>query len=168
MGFPFEYFRAPDAAEALRLLDDPEDPGVPAAPTMRGADAVEAKGMDSTVTVGQLLAFILEVPWDVDLMSSELVWPQSPPASEREAEELPDDSPWNTGVTVEVLGDAARDGLAGADEARFPELAERWAGIEEFGRDTDPGELVEIITELVTLARRAKQNGEHLFTWCCV
>ncbi|MGI5169832.1 hypothetical protein ACQEU3_36315 [Spirillospora sp. CA-253888] len=167
MGVLFEYFRAPDPAEALRLLGISEA-GAPEAPSLCGADAMEAKGLDSTVTVGQLLAFILEVPWDVDLVQGELVWPQSPPASEREAEELPDDSPWNTGVTVEVLGDAVRDGLAGADDARFPELAERWAGIEEFGDDTDPGPLEEVIAELVALARRAGQSGERLFTWCSV
>ena len=65
MGVLFDYFRAPDR-EVARLIGR-RDGGPFGA--WEGADAsevdgIEAKGLDPDVIMGQLMAMVLDQPWD--------------------------------------------------------------------------------------------------------
>jgi hypothetical protein len=155
MGVLYDYFRSADAAAVAKLMEataghSPLYPDGAAA-----ADGIDAKGIEPVVTLGQLIAMILDVEWESDLANGDLVWP----AGESDED---DDGPW-----VQAVNQRARDALAGVDDARLPELAERWAGIEELRADSP--EAVEglraVATDLVGLARRARAAGDQLYCW---
>ncbi|GIF72511.1 hypothetical protein [Asanoa siamensis] len=61
-----------------------------------------------------------------------------------------------------------RDALAGLSDEQLPELAVRWAAIEEFGGFVPADVLVGTMGELAGLARRARAAGEHLYCWICL
>jgi hypothetical protein len=71
MGVLFDYFRAPDAKTAKRAIDRLGGPLAPE-PIF---DGVDAKGIDPTVNLGQLVAFIRKVPWEVDIVRTTGIWP---------------------------------------------------------------------------------------------
>src|SRR5205814_9032069 len=82
------------------------------------------------VALRKLVAFARDIAFGTDTVRSEMLWP--PPETEPESwDDLPDDSPWATGPWLERLATDVRDTLAGIDDARVPQLAERGAGIEE-------------------------------------
>jgi hypothetical protein len=170
VGVLFDYFRAPDGETALRLLDQGE--GVPPGPATVGAgvDALDAKGIDPHVILGQLLGLILAVPWSVDLVDTVGVWPpeETKPRSLGEMERLPEDSPWNTGPWVEQLDDRIRDAFAEVDDYALPSIAEQWARIEEFRGHMDAAHALDIIEDFVALARRARQADDRLYCWICL
>ncbi|MDN3355628.1 hypothetical protein [Actinomadura sp. DC4] len=152
------------------MLDDGE--GVPQGPTTvrEDVDAIDAKGIDPDVILGQLLGFILDVPWSVDLVDGVNVWPpqETAPASVEEFERLPEDSPWQTGPWLSELKASVRDALADVDESALPAIAERWTRIEEFSGHMDVVHARELIDDFVALARRARQAGDRLYCWCCL
>ncbi|GIH10369.1 hypothetical protein Rhe02_84360 [Rhizocola hellebori] len=155
MGVLYDYFRAADDATVLELMEKLEGgPIVTGEGT--GVDAIDFKGIDPGVALGQLVAFALNVPWDVDLVSDELVWP-----SEEEAEE-------GEGAIVTRLPDSVRDVLAAITPDQVPQLAQQWVGIEEFAGydDTDEEFCAGGIEEVAGLAQRARDHGEHLYCWC--
>lgn len=170
MGVLYDYFRAPDGPAALRLLA--EDGGVPGGPTTVAADvdAIDAKGIDHVVMLGQLVELILDLPPDVDAVDTVMVWPpeETKPGSSEDYARLPADSPWVSGPWLEELGDRTRDALAGVDDSALPSIAERWARIEEFDGHMDPANAQTIIERFVALARRARQADERLYCWCCL
>ncbi|MEV5826911.1 hypothetical protein AB0L25_15145 [Spirillospora sp. NPDC052242] len=170
MGVLYDYFRAPDQKTALMLLDVGD--GVPAGPTTVHADmdALDAKGIDPYVVLGQLIAFLLDVPWSVDLIDTVSVWPpeETKPASTEDFERLPADSPWHTGPWLEEFSDRIRDALADADDGALPSIAERWARIEEFGGHMDAAGARDVIDGFVALARRARRASDRLYCWCCL
>ena len=157
MGVLYDYFRAADDAAVVALMDR-LDGGPVAVGGESVVDAIDFKGIDPDIALGQLIAFALEVPWDLDIVDSELVWP-----SEEEA--MSGESP-----VVTSLPDSARDALAGIGAQRVGPLAERWARIEEFKHYS--GMTVEdwsgLVQEVIGLAQRARDSGEHLYCWCCV
>jgi hypothetical protein len=70
---------------------------------------------------------------------------------------------------VTVLDDQARDVLADIRADRVPELAERWASIEEFRGDVPgPEFLREVVADFSALALRARERSESLFCWMCL
>lgn len=168
MGVLYDYFRAPDQKTALMLLD--EGGGVPAGPTTVHADvdALDAKGIDPHVVFGQLIAFLLDVPWSVDLIETVFVWPsgETEPVSSEDHGRPPADSPWHTGPWLEEFSDRIRDALADVDDGALPEIAERWARIEEFDGYMDAVGARDVIDGFVALARRARQAGDRLYCWC--
>jgi hypothetical protein len=154
MGNLNDYFRAADdgaAAETGDWLTGPLAPGEAGRPPF---DGVDAKGIDGTVILGQLIAIARQVEWSVDLVSEEMIFPSS--------EELTggEEGPW-----VSRLSDQARDALADIDDARFDDLARRWAQIEEFGGYVEAATIEPVIAQLAGLARRARAAGEHLYCW---
>ncbi|MDI6097126.1 hypothetical protein QLQ12_00700 [Actinoplanes sp. NEAU-A12] len=156
MGVLHDYFRAPDAAAVVDLMDR-HDADSPATVEGWPTGVVEAKGIDAGVALGQLIGFILDEPWTAGLVGGRLIWP---------AEQDPDLLTAHEGPWVEELGDRARDALAGLGDARIPELAARWARIEELRWPGAPDDvLVPCLTELVTLAGEARDAGEHLYCW---
>jgi len=158
MGVLYDYFRAADPAAVAALMDRHEAMS-PASLDGWPTPVVELKAVDPTVVLGQLIGFITGAEYSGDLIGERLVWPAG---GEQDVEH---EGPW-----VTVLRDPARDALAGLDEARVPELAARWARIEEFGgyRDGDETFAAETIGELSGLARAARDAGERLFCWICL
>ena len=70
------------------------------------------------------------------------------------------------------FNDDVRDVLAGVPPERIPELAARWARIDEFSWSSDgQGDvdyLTAVVSGLVGLPQRAQAAGEHLYCWWCV
>jgi hypothetical protein len=170
VGVLIDYFRAPDGETALRLLDQGD--GVPHGPATVGAgvDALDAKGIDPHVILGQLVGLILVVPWSVDLVETVGVWPpeETKPRSLEEMGRLPEKSPWNTGPWLDELGDRIRDAFAEADDYALPAVADEWARIEEFGGHMDATLALDIIEGFVALARRARHADDRLYCWMCL
>ncbi|GAA4603440.1 hypothetical protein GCM10023195_11380 [Actinoallomurus liliacearum] len=170
VGVLYDYFRAPDAGTAFRLLD--EGDGTPSGPATvhTDIDALDAKGIDPDVILGQLIAFMGNVPWSVDLVKTVGVWPpeESKPASLEEYDRLPEDSPWNSGPWLVELDDRLRDTLADVDDLALPSIADQWAHIEEFRGHMDVVAARDIIEGFVALARRARRADHRLYCWCCL
>jgi hypothetical protein len=74
-------------------------------------------------------------------------------------------SPWRHGPWLQELDNEARNTLASVDDARIPGLAVMWANIEEFKGHARVESMVTLITDLVGLARRARDAGDHLYCW---
>jgi hypothetical protein len=152
VGVLYDYFRAPDDAAVEALMA-----ATGGGPVMvHGgdgpvADVVDAKGIDPTVILGQLVAMVRGVEWSPHVVDDELVWP--------EGDDEESEGPW-----VVVLDDLARDTLADIADGRLPELADRWSGIEELA-GSQREELLRSLTDLVNLARRARAASEHLYCW---
>ncbi|WP_026341669.1 hypothetical protein [Actinomadura atramentaria] len=154
MGVLFDYFRAPDGETALRLLD--EGDGVPNGPaTIAGLDALDAKGIDPHIALGELIGLIRAAPESADLVRTRFLWP--PDGTEAQHE-----GPW-----LEELDDRIRDALAGAEDRALPSVAEEWVRIEEPG-EVDTAPALRFVESLVALARRARQANDHLYCWTCL
>jgi hypothetical protein len=160
-----DYFRAADAKAAARAMKLPGGPLLPEP----AFDGVEAKGIDPCVVLGQLVAIIREVPWDVELVRTTLVWPppDTQPRSEEEYNALPEDSPWKAGALLEELSRQVRDTLAAVDDALLPAIAAQWARIEEFYGNMSTDDAQSLIKDLVGLARRARDGDDALYCWSC-
>ncbi|NUW46333.1 hypothetical protein [Nonomuraea rhodomycinica] len=170
MGVFFEYYRAADRAAATvgpehsRELAD-ASLGLPE------FDVVVTKWIDPEVVLGQLVAFAGQVDYSLGLVQPVVLYPppEDAPRSDEEWEALPEDSPYREGPGIMELSADARDMLAGVADARLPALAEQWAAIEEFSRFTDDdGYMLSLTTDLVGLARRARDNDQLLYCWCCL
>ncbi|GAA4470610.1 hypothetical protein [Phytohabitans houttuyneae] len=152
MGVLCDYFRAADDTAVAKLMEATDGGPVIVHGDASAADGVDAKGIEPNVTLGKLVALILDVEWDTDISGGDLVWPPGDPGA----------GPW-----VQAIHTSARDALAGVDDARLPELAERWAAIEELAIDDPEG--IDILrdgmTRLVALARRARAAGDQLYCW---
>lgn len=164
MGVMIDYFRAANAERAVRAMNLPS--GRPGAEF----DGVETKGIDPYVMLGQLVVFIREVPWEPDIISSKTLWPppDTKPSGEQAYRELPEDSPWRTGPWLEELGVQVRETLASVDDARMPDLAAQWAGIEEFRGLLAIDDALPLTRDLIALARRARESGDQLYCWSCL
>lgn len=151
MGVMHDYFRAPGDSAVVDAMD--RDEGGP--PGSWADGVVDTKFLDPAVVVGQLIAFIRDVPFSTGVARSRLIWPADP-----DPEFLMEhQGPW-----VEALEDATRDTLAGAVD--LPELAARWLRIEELDWPGASGDtLLPILTDLVALARDARAAGQHLYCW---
>lgn len=158
MGVLYDYFRAADPVAVAALMDLHEATS-PANLDGWPTPVVELKAVDPTVVLGQLIGFITGAEHSGRLAGERLVWPAGG------EQDVDHEGPW-----VTVLADAARDALAGLDAARLPELAARWARIEEFGgyREGDEEFAAATIAELSGLCRAARDAGEHLFCWICL
>ncbi|SEG76583.1 hypothetical protein SAMN05444920_104397 [Nonomuraea solani] len=164
MGVFYDYYHA---ASRQAAAEKPEDPRAVEKP-MRGMpafDAVDAKGIDPDVTLGQLIALVRGIPYSPDLVRTVTV---HPPPEEWEA--LPDDSLYEKeGAVIEELPADVRDTLAGIPDDRRGEFAELWAQI-----DDDPdipsaaGRLLEVVTELRGLAQRAQREDQLIYCWMAV
>jgi hypothetical protein len=117
-------------------------------------DGIELKTIDPAVILGQLIAFAIGEDWRPGLAGERLIWPEGG------EQDMSHEGPW-----VTVLGDRARDELAGIPADRIPELAERWAAVEEFAGLADAEFLRDVIADLTALARRAGADRESLYCW---
>jgi hypothetical protein len=132
MSIMFDYFRAADPAAAASVMERLGGPLIPGDDGQPPFDGVDAKNIDPSVILGQLVAIARGVPWSTDTVTSQTVWPppDTEPDSVEEYEELPEDSPWVTGPWVEELDAGTRDTLADIEPGRVREIASQWAQIE--------------------------------------
>jgi hypothetical protein len=156
VGLLYDYFRAADGASVAKLMEFTGGGSLLRHGQDPLADAVDAKAIDPTVVIGQLVSFALDVPWSPELLDAKLVWPADA------AQDEEDEGPW-----VVVLAERARDALDEIADDRLPELAARWSHIEELSRydDVRPDTMLPVLTQLVGLARRARGAGEALYCW---
>lgn len=164
MGVLTDYFRAADTASVVQAMER-TDGGPLVGVSDPAFDGVDAKGVDSTVVLGKLIAAIEQVTWSVHLVKKTMVWPTTPaPGPEGPADE---DDPWATGPWVTALDNTVRDALAETDDADVARAVAEWARAEELAgvRVEDLRPLAE---ELIRLARRAGDQGEQLYCWECL
>jgi hypothetical protein len=165
----YDYFRASDLVAAATVMELPAGPLVPSDDGRQPFDGVDAKGVDPSVALGQLVAIVRGVPWSTQTVVGTPVWPppETAPRTVEQAEDLPEDSPWRTGPWVEELDNQTRDTLADIDDGQFREIAIRWAQIEEFTlyNDVHDESLVLLVADLNGLARRAREAGDRLYCW---
>ncbi|YCK32709.1 hypothetical protein ACNF49_00965 [Actinomadura sp. ATCC 39365] len=160
-----DYYRAPDRATAtwrpneLRASHRP----LPDAPEF---DVVETKWVDPNGSLSSLVAVIKGVPYSNDLVETVTLYPpiDGRPATEDEWLALPEDSPYREGPEIEELPVSARDTLAEVDNARLPEVAQRWTR-EPLSSFHEGDDVLDLVKEFVTLARRAKESGQLLYCW---
>ncbi|WP_173036324.1 hypothetical protein [Phytohabitans flavus] len=120
-------------------------------------DGVELKSVDPEVALGKLVAFAMDTEYSSGLVDNRLIWPEG---GEQDTGHM---GPW-----VVTLDDKTRDTLAGVPARRVPDLARRWADIEEFGGLLTPDDLRSALEQLTALATRARDNGESLYCWMCL
>ena len=150
MGVLFDYFRAPSEAEVRRHMDEDDA----ASPVPATFDGIELKTIDPSVILSQLVAFVIGQQWSADLVDERLIWPEDG------EQDLTHEGPWIT-----ALDDRTRDVLAGIPADRIPELAERWATVEELGGYADAEFLREVVADFAALAVRAREHDESLYCW---
>ncbi|TCC00185.1 hypothetical protein E0H26_00295 [Micromonospora zingiberis] len=153
MGVLYDYFRAVDDATAVQLMADLDGGPVVTVDGRPGIDAIDLKGIDPAVTLGQLVALARGVPWQDDLVGERLLWNAG------------EEGPWLTS-----LDDTTRDTLASITPAQLPELSAGWGRTEELAWDGPlPADQMQPVVEAVAaLARRARDAGESLYCWCCL
>ncbi len=152
MGVLYDYFIAVDDADAVKIVDDLDGGPIVVAGGRPGIHAIDLKGIDPVVTLGQLVAFVRGVEWNVGMVDGNLLWSRDE-----------QNGPWLT-----PIGDGARDTLASITEAQMPELSARWGRIEELaGENPLPeGQLLPVIGEITALAQLARDTGRQLYCWC--
>jgi hypothetical protein len=150
MGVLYDYFRAPGVAEVHRHMGDNDG----FSPVPATFDGIDLKNIDPSVTLGQLVGFATGREWSTDLVDERLIWPEGG------EHDTAYQGPW-----VTVLDDRTRDVLAGIPADRMPELAERWATIEELDGLCDPELLHDVLADLAALAAQARGHGESLYCW---
>ncbi|WP_164904107.1 hypothetical protein [Nonomuraea polychroma] len=135
-------------------------------------DVVETKWIDPSGALGDLVAVIKGVPYSGDLVETVTLYP--PPEGEPKTEDewlaLPEDSPYREGPEIDELSVSARDMLAEVDDARLPEVAQRWAEsqgwtVEPLSSSHEGDDVLELVKEFVALARRAKERDQLLYCW---
>jgi len=156
-----DYFRANDAKIAMRAMRL----GGPLGPNP-AFDGVATKNINPPVILGKLSAFIRIKPWEVRTVSIAVFWSPGPePVTKEKYNQLPEDSPWRHGPCLFELDNEARNTLASVDDARISQLAMMWANIVEFRGHARVESMVTLINDLVGLARRARDAGDHLYCW---
>jgi hypothetical protein len=158
MGVYFDYFRATDdgiARDTHSLANSPLNSLTGERPAL---DGVSTKGIFPDPHLEQLLAIAQGRPYERGPKTSTGLWPPvdtPPPVDET--------SPWLTDPSVERLATRVRDGLADIDPTRIRTFAPLWAA-EPYG--DYPAEVAATwITDLSSLARRARGSTEELYCW---
>ncbi|MFD0559098.1 hypothetical protein FB566_5059 [Stackebrandtia endophytica] len=162
MGVITDYFRAADAdtvVAAIRAAD-----GLPLIIGEHAVfDGVAAKGIDPDVVLGALIEAIGSTIETTDIDDT-WVWPTTARPDRNSPD---DDDSWQTGPWVAQLPETTRDLLATTADDDLPAVAARWVRSEELeGATAD--DMLNLLTELVGLARRARDSGEALFCWVYV
>src|SRR5262249_13145017 len=121
MGVLYDYFRVHDDKAAIVLMEETDGGPVVQHGKQSRVDAVDAKGIDPSVLVGQLVALAAQVEWSPDLVNEDLVWPPGA------RDDMEYEGPWLT-----RLGDRALETLAGIADESMADLAAGWARAEEF------------------------------------
>ncbi|MBO0869819.1 MAG: hypothetical protein J2P15_14765 [Micromonosporaceae bacterium] len=157
VGVLYQYFRVRDDEAAVALMVMTGGGPVVQHGDESVVDAIDAKGIDPPSLLGQLVAVAANVEWTVELIEEELIWQ----IGLREDPEY--EGPW-----VSRLGDPARDTLAAIAEESIDNLATEWAAQAESWGGAGADVLRPLVADLMGLARRAGEAGEHLYCWSCL
>ncbi|WP_154814480.1 hypothetical protein [Actinophytocola xinjiangensis] len=162
------YFRAPDADTAMPTIGYPGGPLTP--DTGQAFDGVDARGIEPFLALGELVALAQNTRWHPEHVPFVLLWPpaEDEPSSLEEYEDMPEDSPWKTSpATLQELGVSVRESLASIPDHELPGLATRWAHGENLSQysDSTPNTILPLVTNLVALARRARDTNQMLYVW---
>lgn len=141
------YFAAVDDEAALRA----REPGGP--PAWDGTQVVEADGVITVLAIPRLLALATGTEVSLDLGVVDHLWPRMP-------EDPQADPSWMAEPIVERLSPGLCDQLAAIDLDRAAELAERWGPAIGW----PPAECTELVRDLVTLARTAREQGRPVYS----
>ncbi|MCF2527691.1 hypothetical protein [Yinghuangia soli] len=164
-----DYFRAPDAAAALRVLERDGGPGGVGGPGQPEFDVVTAKAVHPQTSFAALVTALPERPADGGaLFGSSYIWPGTTPPTAEECRDLPGDSPWMEGPWIEEFPAAVRDLLADVPEARMPAIAAAWSASGEapwWSAAPAGADLVPLLSAFAELARRARADGDRLYCW---
>jgi hypothetical protein len=147
MGVLTDYFRATDNDTVTHALDHTDGTSPLIAPLRW--DGVETKSVDPDVVLAQLVTAAHPT---TGRHTNPLVWPTT-------------DDPEHEGPWVCRLDTRTRDALAAVHDTDLHRLSTRWADIEEWHGHTTPDDLLPVVTDLVHLARRARDSGDHLYCW---
>jgi hypothetical protein len=154
VGVYFDYFRATDDDQATGTHELPGGPLAGDAPAR--LDGVSTKGVFPDPHLEQLVAHASGVPYERGPRTSWQLWPPAdtpPPTDET--------SLWLTDPSVERLATRIRDVLADVDPGDVQVLAEVWAA--DVSHSVD--EAARTITDLIAVARRARESGQDLYCW---
>ncbi len=141
MGNLYDYFAAPGDAVALTAFPD--------GPKAAGLDVLETKGIDPFVQLGAAEALLRGADEEAvagDPRHGHLL-------SDPDAE-----SCW-----LVTLTDALRDALAAAGPRELAAVAGPWSAIEEFGDGVAAQDLAAWLTDLATVASRAREREHRLY-----
>lgn len=160
-----DYYRAPDRATATLRPTTVRDRSKP----LRGApvfDVVEITWVDPIGSLGSLVAAIKNVPLPDDLVETVTLYPppERAPQTEEEWLALPENSPYVDGPQIDELSASTRDALAEVEDSRLLEVARRWT-MDPLCPFRDGDDVLDLVEELVALARRAKESDELLYCW---
>jgi hypothetical protein len=162
MGVLTDYFRAPDRAAVLALLE--VDVSSPLRDT--AFDGVALKVIDPVVLLGKLVSAITGAEWSPSLTAAEPIYPPADTRPDADGwHDLPEESLWATGPWVYELGERVRDALATLPSERLASVAAKWSGSEEFRGGLDQEVAEELVGELRALAERSVNAGERLYCW---
>jgi len=164
MSVLYDYFRAPDSRSAIDWAIGPGGDWRQYSGTGlddHGADWIDAKNLDPSVVLGQLIAFAQGVLFQALSATPVLIWPDKqswPPGEQR----LGQQSPWDEGLFLEQLPDEWITLLADIDDEQLPRLAQQWMSIEEISF-ADPDDAKDSIETFCALARRTRDHGHNLY-----
>lgn len=166
MGVTYFYFSAPHAEIALERMkkenwfasfDSGENENL----------VVPLKGIDHTVILGKLISFIRHDLGSNVSLNNKSLWPpvETKPINPEDFANLSPDSPWLNGPYLEMLDVEIRDSLQSVALKAVPGLAAEWANIEEWEEREPTAErnLIPIIIDLISLARKAHEKNEMMF-----
>ncbi|MFC5727951.1 MULTISPECIES: hypothetical protein [Nocardioides] len=175
MGVLFDYFAAPDDADAAATIDrigGPAKPGTAAPlPARRGLFRRSPKEVE-TVREGADYATVADTGIDPVVQGGTL----EELLTGRPYEEIEQDPRWGHSLAtrdggerqVLTLTDGLVDALAQADADRLAAVAVPWSQTEEFWGVGDPEELTSVLRALSRLAREARSRNETVYCWVCV
>lgn len=160
----FIYFTAATAEEALQLCTTDDTPIY----ENSDIDKLDEWGVEPIVNLGQLVAIILDVEWDVDMVEETNIYPPGPePSFDDWMAGLPEDSPWHGGRHCIQLKNKVQEALSKLREKKddAKSLAQDWSKIEEWHGHADVVALEKTIRDLSSLASRAEASGQNLYVY---
>ncbi|MGC2998786.1 hypothetical protein ACPF8X_10525 [Streptomyces sp. G35A] len=164
MGILHDYFRAPGASAAIEIAVGPGGGIDQHSGTLlddHGIDWFDAKGLDPYIVLGQLIAFVKDIPFAPGTTTPALVWPDErlwPQGEVRPGET----SPWESGLFLQQLPDEWIATLADIQDEQLPLLVHQWGGIPE-ANFADVHDVQAAIVEFRALARRARDHGHGVY-----
>jgi len=159
MGVLYDYFAAASdehAAYALKRRSGPATHG--RSGLLRRTieppfDTVQTKWIEPVTVLGQLEAMLTGVSWEDEIL------PRDRSLGDGKLKTEKGDS------GLMAVADQTRDALADVDDTRLPELTRRWSTLGTFGGRADLADLEDVLRDLVSLSRRARERGDRLYCW---
>ncbi|RHW24121.1 hypothetical protein D0Z08_25690 [Nocardioides immobilis] len=175
MGVLFDYFAAPNDADAAATIDRLGGPAAAGAAITesgrRGLFRRRSK-VAETVPEGPAYPTVGDTGIDPVVQAGTL----EELLTGRPYEDIEQDPRWGRSLAVRdggegmvhTLTDGLVDALAQAEADRLAEVAVPWSQTEEFWGAGDPEELTALLQDLAQLAREARARNESVYCWVSV